>query len=86
MMQNLCLLGYRSVWSSNVGDIHCPDLHTLTMKSFEGAVESLISKPMSNVRHLRRSGYLVYQAFEHFAQSCLFEMDTEVRRNRRGAQ
>ena len=53
MLQNLCLLGYRSVWSSSVGDIHCPDLRTFTMESFEGAVESLISKPMPNVRHLR---------------------------------
>ena len=52
MMQNLCLLAYRSNWASNMGDIHCPDLRTLTIKGCDEAVESLIGKPMPNVRHL----------------------------------
>ena len=76
---------------ANMGDIHCPDLRTLTIKSCDEAVESLIGKPMPNVRHLHLlSGgpvMLYIKAFERFAQSrpSLFEMDTEVRRNRRGA-
>ena len=61
MMQNLYILGATFKGAELFGNIHCPDLRTLTIINSDEAIESLISKPMLNVRdlHLTSDGPVV---------------------------
>ena len=52
VIQNLTLQCCIFVPSGRLGWIHCPQLCTLTLRNCGGAVESLISKPMQNLRVL----------------------------------
>ena len=52
MMQSLMLQCGRHHPKGHLGHIHCPQLHTLTLQNCDKAVESLIFKPMQNLRVL----------------------------------
>ena len=52
MMQSLMLQCDEYHPKGQLGRIHCPQLHTLTLQNYDKAVESLISKPMQNLRVL----------------------------------
>ena len=51
MMQSLTLKCYNTC-PKTLGWIHCPQLRTLTLQNCDEAIESLISKPMQNLRVL----------------------------------
>ena len=52
MMQSLTLESFKDFPEGRLGCIHCPQLRTLTLRVCSNVVESLISKPMQNLRVL----------------------------------
>ena len=60
MMQSLTLQCCDSDPTALLGYIHCPQLHTLTLWCCDKMVQSLISKPMQNLRVLTVINWYIY--------------------------